>query len=603
MMIQGSFPGLLRAACALIVLISGSDAWAKAYRGAEYRTVQQFTYGRFEVRMKSAAVSGMLSSFFTYHEISSNAEWNEIDIEIMGRYNNEVQFNVITPNVVNHVQRQNLKFNPHAAFHIYAIEWTPDYVAWSVDGTEVYRQTESHIATVNRPQKLMMNIWQPSAVDWAGGFNAAQLPTYAYYDWIRYSAYTPGVGDNFTLQWTDNFNAFDAFRWQKATHTWDGNNSVFVQENVVFKDGYMILCLTDSAHSGYNNSPVPDNDVDPPSLVAARAYDNTVLVTFSEPLDRTSAEDVTNYAAGVAIRNAALQPDTRTVRLTVEGMDLSSPFILFVSNVKDLAVPPHSMPPVQTIRVIMPLAFPLKINVGGGAVAGYIADSIWAWAKEYGGTGGVPVQVPPSTVIAGTSDPDIYRSALEGIGFYRIRVPNGTYHVTLLLAETKFTSPGQRVFSVKVKGQTVLSNVDIVQQGGVNSAVEKTISNMTVSDGLLELYFLPVTDKPLLSGIRVERVVSGIQKGDREPFRFGLDVYPNPFNGEAQLQYSLPGTAFVNLSIYDLCGRLITTIPVGTRQGGEHRLTWAGSGLPSGVYFCRLSADDHSLIRKVVILR
>lgn len=35
----------------------------KPYRGAEYRTKQAFTYGRFEVRMKSAQLSGMLSSF------------------------------------------------------------------------------------------------------------------------------------------------------------------------------------------------------------------------------------------------------------------------------------------------------------------------------------------------------------------------------------------------------------------------------------------------------------------------------------------------------------------------------------------------------------
>ncbi len=65
--------------------LSGLSAAAKPYRGAEYRTRQAFTYGRFEVRMKSAAVSGMLASFFTYAEISSLSEWNEIDIENMGR--------------------------------------------------------------------------------------------------------------------------------------------------------------------------------------------------------------------------------------------------------------------------------------------------------------------------------------------------------------------------------------------------------------------------------------------------------------------------------------------------------------------------------------
>ncbi|MDP1994445.1 MAG: family 16 glycosylhydrolase, partial [Ignavibacteria bacterium] len=69
---------------------------AKTYKGAEYRTKEAFTYGKFETRMKPAGKEGMLASFFTYHEITSTMDWNEIDIEILGRYTNDVQFNPIT---------------------------------------------------------------------------------------------------------------------------------------------------------------------------------------------------------------------------------------------------------------------------------------------------------------------------------------------------------------------------------------------------------------------------------------------------------------------------------------------------------------------------
>jgi beta-glucanase (GH16 family) len=118
-------------------------AQSKPYSGAEYRTKASHIYGRFEVRMKSAPGSGMLTSFFTYHDSFpfSVSNWNEIDIEAMGRYSNETQFNTITPGRIDHVHRQPLKFNPHIAFHIFAFEWTPDYVAWFVDGYGVYRQT------------------------------------------------------------------------------------------------------------------------------------------------------------------------------------------------------------------------------------------------------------------------------------------------------------------------------------------------------------------------------------------------------------------------------------------------------------------------------
>nr|NIR96263.1 family 16 glycosylhydrolase [Gammaproteobacteria bacterium]NIW45004.1 family 16 glycosylhydrolase [Gammaproteobacteria bacterium]NIX59119.1 family 16 glycosylhydrolase [candidate division Zixibacteria bacterium] len=102
---------------------------AKPYKGAELRTNTSFLSGRFEVRMKSTAGSGLLSSFFTYHDTPViPAQWNEIDIEILGRYSDEVQFNIITQGQVNHVVERTVAFNPHQSFHVYAIEWTPDYV-------------------------------------------------------------------------------------------------------------------------------------------------------------------------------------------------------------------------------------------------------------------------------------------------------------------------------------------------------------------------------------------------------------------------------------------------------------------------------------------
>ena len=86
-----------------LAFLTSSLLAQKPYRGAEYRTLGTMRYGRFEVRMRSAGVSGMLSSFFTYYDPAN--PWNEIDIEIMGRYSNEVQFNTIVPANTNHVLR------------------------------------------------------------------------------------------------------------------------------------------------------------------------------------------------------------------------------------------------------------------------------------------------------------------------------------------------------------------------------------------------------------------------------------------------------------------------------------------------------------------
>lgn len=135
-----------------ILFSSHNSLIAKDYKGAEYRTKDTYLYGRFEVRMKSADREGMLASFFTYFD--GTGIWNEIDLEIMGRYDDDVQFNVIAPTQSNlgHVP---MSSSPHQNYHIYAFEWTPAYVSWFVDGVEVLKQTGSHIQTLTQAQKIV----------------------------------------------------------------------------------------------------------------------------------------------------------------------------------------------------------------------------------------------------------------------------------------------------------------------------------------------------------------------------------------------------------------------------------------------------------------
>ena len=91
-----------------------------------------------------------------------------------------------------------MDFNPHLNFHTYSFEWTPDYVAWFIDNDEVYRQTGSHVDSLYVSQKIMMNIWNPVYTDWVGSWDSEILPRFSYYDYVSYSAYTPGTGDNGT---------------------------------------------------------------------------------------------------------------------------------------------------------------------------------------------------------------------------------------------------------------------------------------------------------------------------------------------------------------------------------------------------------------------
>ena len=105
----------------------------RPYRGAEYRTIDTFQYGRFEIRMKSASGSGTVSSFFTINDywaegISGSENWQEIDWEALGQYSNKFQTNIITAYETSHEQLHTLQYNPHVGFQTYAFEWTPDHI-------------------------------------------------------------------------------------------------------------------------------------------------------------------------------------------------------------------------------------------------------------------------------------------------------------------------------------------------------------------------------------------------------------------------------------------------------------------------------------------
>lgn len=584
-----------------------SEIFSKAYKGAELRSNAVFQYGRFEVRMKSAAGSGLLSSFFTYYDPDFYpAPWNEIDIEILGRYANRIQYNIITTGQVNHVIDTVLNFIPHLSFHVYAIEWTLDYVAWLVDGYELYREVGSHVQELTLSQKVMMNIWPPDNPAWVGSLNSVILPVFAFYDWVRYYEYTPGVGDNFTLQWTDDFSYWNQVRWSKGTHTWQGNLCDFIPENAVFQDGYLILCLTRETNIGYPGAPIIDQDTQPPYLLWARNYPGFVKVYFSEALDPVSAQDPANYnLPSLTVQQARLLNDGRTVNLGVNNLDPSQSYTLTVSNINDLATPPNAMSS-QSIATRVTPQFPIHINVGGTHWQTYLSDQIWTEDKEYGRVGGTVVQHPDTLEILNTVEDTVYHSEVRNPTFYEVRLPEGRYHITLQFAETQYNSPSSRVFDIFAENQLIVDHLNIFVEAGLkmNTAVEKVISDFEVSDGVLDLYFKSVTGEPVFSGIKVELITTGIPDRRLLPQNFNWQIFPNPFNSHFSVQYHLPHMQEVEIQAYTIQGQLIKSFLKEKQTSGAYTQHFQMPNVSSGVYLIILKIDQSVAdTKKVVFLK
>jgi hypothetical protein len=80
--------------------------------------------------------------------------------------------------------------------------------------------------------------------------------------------------------------------------------------------------------------------------------------------------------------------------------------------------------------------------------------------------------------------------------------------------------------------------------------------------------------------------------------------YPNPFNPVTTIEFGTSRPAYVTVIVYDLTGRAVVTLFRGRCDAGTHQLRFDGSGLSSGTYLCRLTAENQPVVtRKLLLLR
>jgi hypothetical protein len=87
-------------------------------------------------------------------------------------------------------------------------------------------------------------------------------------------------------------------------------------------------------------------------------------------------------------------------------------------------------------------------------------------------------------------------------------------------------------------------------------------------------------------------------------FAFRLDS-AHPVQSSAEFIVYLPFESSLNVSVYDIQGRMVDVVADGTLRRGGHRVLWnlPGGSIASGVYFVRARTDDKEILGKVVILR
>ena len=150
---------------------------------------------------------------------------------------------------------------------------------------------------------------------------------------------------------------------------------------------------------------------------------------------------------------------------------------------------------------------------------------------------------------------------------YPISVKSGTYPVTV---SWEIVKPAGKKFTLTLNGQ-MLSEME-----GSGSVRIKNTNGLAVT---------------LNGGAAIPKV-----------FALG-ENYPNPFNPVTRFQVDVPKVTDVQVVVYDVLGRKITTLMNGETIPGSYDLEWNAQDVPTGIYFIRMIAGEFTDVQKVMLMK
>lgn len=123
--------------------------------------------------------------------------------------------------------------------------------------------------------------------------------------------------------------------------------------------------------------------------------------------------------------------------------------------------------------------------------------------------------------------------------------------------------------------------------------------------------------QPMMDSVGFVEDVTSIKESGEIPNEFKLyNNYPNPFNPSTIISFTIStppslaplgkgrdGVGFVYLAVFDVLGNEISVLIDNKKLTGYHEVEFNGTNLPSGIYFYRLQVDNHSITKKMVLIK
>ncbi len=185
--------------------------------------------------------------------------------------------------------------------------------------------------------------------------------------------------------------------------------------------------------------------------------------------------------------------------------------------------------------------------------------------------------------------------------------------------DTVIQRPAGMKWIFLLSDQGYLHDANLVYEGTVNLRVGQTTGDYAIgylvtvnTTDILEFLNDQDQDQELAgSDTSMNHIVTvtpatGVDetKLNNSPEGFSLSQnYPNPFNPSTSINYSVPNSSNVRLSVFDLCGKEVAVLVDGYIKAGNHSVSFSAENLSSGVYYYKIAADGFSQTRKMILIK
>jgi len=231
---------------------------------------------------------------------------------------------------------------------------------------------------------------------------------------------------------------------------------------------------------------------------------------------------------------------------------------------------------------------PVPIVAGKVYVVSYYTS-----AGRYAGTAqGLPTAFSNGrhlTALTGSGGGGVYKYGGPGM-------PSSSFNATNYWADIVFT-PATATSNAVTDSVYTFSLQSVTDSSG---CVINNVQSLTVSPANCLDESQSVANRSGASAVTIQS--AGIENAEeKKSFNKLEQNYPNPFHDNTIISYSLAEPSQINLSLFDMNGRMVKLIAAGFKEAGKHTVRCNAAALRSGIYFYRLSTGKFSEVKKMVI--